>query len=87
METPGRTSRAAMSKTSRASLHTFRIPSCSFLSRIFILCRPINFCSERGIPSFAYSGCCIESGTVLFRDRGYSGRSVPVKSNFGKGLM
>ena len=49
--TPGRTSRAAISKTSLASRQTFLIPSCSSLFKTVALCRPTIFCSDRGKPS------------------------------------
>jgi hypothetical protein len=51
--TPGFASRAAMSSTSRASLHTLRMPSISLAVRTAILFLPTNFCSEWGMPSFA----------------------------------
>lgn len=51
--TPGFAAAAAMSSTSRASLHTFLMPSCAFASRISIRLRLISDRPALGMPSAA----------------------------------
>lgn len=82
---PGFSAAAVISRTSRANLHTLRIPSWPFVSKkshFDLLSRISRF----GIPVSAQSGCWIDLGTVRRGDSGYTGLTLPLNGNARKGL-
>lgn len=85
MVTPGFIAAAVMSRTSRASLHTFRIaswPVSSKRSHFDLLKRISRF----GMPVSAQSGWGIDLGTGRRGESGYTGLTDPVNLYAGKGL-